>query len=152
MAARPNGKNRFKLIVVDDDIEVAEVVARYGRKMGLDVAVVDDQVAFVNHLRNQGPPAFPAILVLDIVMPRCDGIEILQLLADCKCRIPLLLMSGYTQSYLNWAEAIATAKGLIVAGTLRKPFRLSDLRRLLWAAMARWPRIRTPESAIPAGA
>ena len=68
---------------------------------------------------------------MDIVMPDMDGVELLSKLAELKADCPIIVMSGYDGKYLDSVSLIAEAKGLTVLGTLRKPFAVRDLEKLV---------------------
>jgi EAL domain-containing protein (putative c-di-GMP-specific phosphodiesterase class I) len=64
-------------------------------------------------------------------MPEMDGIELLRLLGQQKCRAGVILMSGSGRRILESAEQLAHALGLPIVGHLQKPFRLAELEKIL---------------------
>jgi carbon storage regulator CsrA len=66
---RPAGRRRRALLVEDDRNE-CELLAAFLRLAGLDVNTAGDGADALEHLRNQGKPD---VLVLDMMLPRCDG-------------------------------------------------------------------------------
>ena len=73
----------------------------------------------------------PSILIIDIVLPEIDGIELIDWLANGLNTPPVILISGYSGKYLNLAKHLATAKGIEVLGMLEKPFSIEKLEELL---------------------
>src|SRR3954453_1552578 len=70
------------ILVVDDEKALADLVAAYLRKDGLDVTVVDDGVEAVSRARAGNPDD----VVLDPGLPGLDGIECcrqLRTFTDC---------------------------------------------------------------------
>jgi DNA-binding response OmpR family regulator len=52
------------------------------------------------------------LILLDLMMPATDGIEVLRLLSDRKCLVPIVLMSGVGNRILETAEQLAQSLGL----------------------------------------
>jgi DNA-binding response OmpR family regulator len=73
--------------------------------------------------------ARPDVVVLDIFMPKRDGLEVIRELRrhGRECRI--LAISG--GSRFDGSDPLALAKGLGADATLRKPFEPEELLRLL---------------------
>ncbi|MCP4041153.1 MAG: response regulator [Gammaproteobacteria bacterium] len=114
-----------KLIVVDDDQAMANFVHEVGDALGFDVRTTFDGVRFLELLGEE-----PAnVVVIDVVMPVMDGIEILQKLAKFKVRPSIILMSGY--DHMTVTKKLGLSLGLPIIGDLHKPFRISELTELL---------------------
>lgn len=71
------------------------------------------------------------IVVLDLVMPDVDGIEIIQSLAGTGWQGSIVITSGYDGKYIEVAKTLAKAKGLQLAGILKKPFEITELIDML---------------------
>ena len=71
------------------------------------------------------------ILILDLQMPKIDGIEVIRHLAKMENSPELILMSGQDAAVLSAAENLAVAHALVVRGTLEKPLSIARLRSLL---------------------
>jgi EAL domain-containing protein (putative c-di-GMP-specific phosphodiesterase class I) len=56
-----------------------------------------------------------------------DGVELLRLLGERKCKAGIVLMSGVGKRTLESAGQLAQVLGLSIAGHLHKPFRLTEL-------------------------
>lgn len=112
-----------RLYIVDDDSLVAELVAVMGRRAGFEPRVVKDPGTLADLLRQDPASA----LVLDIVMPDIDGLEILKILGKEQFRGPILILSGMDALYLEAATRSAKRLGLSFSGTLSKPIDLAQL-------------------------
>jgi DNA-binding response OmpR family regulator len=113
-----------RLLVVDDDIEFGEFVRKVGLELGYAVDVQSDARTF-----QQAYKAFdPDTIVLDIVMPEVDGVEVVRWLADQGSRAKVILITGYTAHYAEVARTLGEVGGLSSMTTLTKPVRLAELR------------------------
>ena len=48
----------------------------------------------------------PDVIVLDVVMPEIDGIELVKYLSTQECGARILVISGYAQRYLDNTKAL----------------------------------------------
>src|SRR4051812_4686794 len=106
------------VLVVDDERTIREAVARALRMHGYDVALAadgDQALQTVAVLR-------PEVIVLDLMMPRVDGIEVCKRLRASGARVPVLMLTA--------RDAIADRVEGLEAGAddyLVKPFALDEL-------------------------
>jgi EAL domain-containing protein (putative c-di-GMP-specific phosphodiesterase class I)/FixJ family two-component response regulator len=115
-----------KILVIDDESDVCEIVCAAADAMGFDCLVATDATEFLKMLT-----ADTSLILIDLVMPKVDGIELLRLLAEQKCQAGIILMSGTGKRIIESAGQLAQALGLSIAGHLQKPFRLSELEKVL---------------------
>ncbi len=116
-----------RLLVVDDDPEVCGFLQDAAGSLGFEVRSVSDP-----HKADDLYRAFqPNIIVLDLVMPERDGIQIMRFLAAEGCEALIALMSGHDQPMVRRAVSLGEALGLTLAEPLRKPIQLADLRSVL---------------------
>ncbi len=71
------------------------------------------------------------ILLLDLMMPEIDGVEVIRELAKKSCPASIIIMSGYDQSVLHSVEKLAKEYGLSMKGHLSKPIVISKLRTVI---------------------
>lgn len=67
------------------------------------------------------------VVVIDLMMPDVDGIEVLRYLGDRNFPAEIILISGYDKKVLNVATQLATTLGLDVRASLEKPLDLAQL-------------------------
>ncbi len=115
------------LVVVDDEPDMASLIADVGTMVGFEPRTAHSAI----ELQKIVASTSVAAIVLDIVMPDMDGIELLQWLTDRGCAAPILLINGFDPLYLRTARMIGTAKGLQIAGTLAKPIPIAQLQAVL---------------------
>jgi len=116
-----------KLLVIDDEPGIIKVIEMVARQLGWDT----------RSLRNpaQAAETFiafkPDLLLLDMIMPQKDGIDVLQELLSTGIPVKVALTSGYGDSYLRLGEGVARFHGCGNVSLLRKPFRRGELIELL---------------------
>ena len=118
--------NKPLLLVVDDEPDIAAFVGDVGESVGFDVSITNSSRQFQQVCSTTPPSA----IVMDIVMPDIDGIELINWLSEQKFSAPIIIMSGY-DGYIGMTELLGEKQGLTVIGTLTKPFRIDDLEPLL---------------------
>lgn len=116
-----------RLLIIDDEREIGEYIRTVAEDMGYTVTVTETADAF----RAAYKSFDPTHIMIDIVMPDIDGIELLRELAKLGCRAKVLVMSGYSDKYLDSAEKLSDAYGLRNIDRLTKPIRLGKLREVL---------------------
>ena len=71
------------------------------------------------------------MIILDLGMPETDGIEMLRFLADERVTARILIISGFDDKILDAANRLGSARGLNMAGVLRKPVLIEELTHVL---------------------
>jgi EAL domain-containing protein (putative c-di-GMP-specific phosphodiesterase class I)/FixJ family two-component response regulator len=134
MTARPH------LLIVDDEPDLAEFLSSVAEDMGYRCTSVTNVADF------QQAIAEPVdLIMLDLVMPGADGIELLRVLAQAHHSAGVILMSGFDKRVLTSAETLAKELGLAVRGHMQKPIRAAELETFLRAASSAPPTaLRTP--------
>jgi EAL domain-containing protein (putative c-di-GMP-specific phosphodiesterase class I) len=117
-----------RILVIDDEADVGEFVCTAAQEMGFECTATTDAAAFQEML---SPDV--TLILLDLVMPNMDGVELLRQLGEQKCKAGIILMSGSGKRILESAEQLARALGLPLVGHLQKPFRLVELEKILAA-------------------
>jgi len=116
-----------KLLIIDDQASIAKVVAMIGEQLGLEVKAINSSV-----LATETFVEFrPDIVILDMIMPEKDGIDVLNeiLLTGIPSRI--VLTSGFSSAYLRLAEGVAKFHDSDQVSVLKKPFRREELVAVL---------------------
>lgn len=127
----PRTEHEMKqLLVVDDEPEFSEIVRRVAAPLGYDVRAVTSG----RELKLLYDELRPDTIVLDMVMPEMEGVEVLQWLSDRDCKARIIVVTGFNPHYVRMASELATVKGLGSITTLTKPVHVSDLRAELLRA------------------
>ncbi|WP_169544792.1 response regulator [Sneathiella aquimaris] len=116
-----------KLLIIDDERDFGDYVGEVGKELGFQAVVTDNASDFMKSYQAQEP----AVIVLDMVMPGVDGVELIGWLAKQKCQSRILIVTGFNPRYAELAEDLGGAKGLRDIKSFTKPIRLADLRAAL---------------------
>ena len=116
-----------RLLVVDDEPDFAEFVSNAAGELGYETRVCTQSKEF----RRDYADFAPTHIVLDVVMPEIDGIEIMQWLADQGSTARVVVTTGYNPQYAKMAGLVGADRGLQTVKILTKPIRLADLRAAL---------------------
>lgn len=123
--------NTNRLLVVDDDPGVVELIVEVARALGYAVAAVSTKSALLDRLRDFDP----TVITLDLSMPDIDGIEVLGLLAKQHSHARVMVSSGLDSRLLSKSREIGEAHGLTMMEELSKPFDIAVLEERLAACM-----------------
>jgi two-component system response regulator MprA len=118
----------MRILVVDDEPAVREAIERALRLEGYEVAVAADGCEALERIDLRPPDA----LVLDLLMPRVDGLELCRRLRHSGDRTPVLMLTA--------RDAVADRVTGLDAGAddyLIKPFALDELLARLRALLRR---------------
>mgnify|MGYP000763705831 FL=1 len=80
----------MKILVVDDDIEIAELLEIYLKNEGYEPVMASDGKEAISKL-NTNPDI--ALMVLDVMMPNMNGLEVVKIVRK-DSRIPILMLSA----------------------------------------------------------
>lgn len=106
-----------KILIVEDDLSIAELERDYLELSGFEVKICTDGVSGLNEIKGN---KFD-LVILDIMLPKMDGFDILRIIQENK-DIPVLLVSAKK-------EEIDKIKGLTLGADdyITKPFSPGEL-------------------------
>ncbi|HEX6383776.1 MAG TPA: response regulator transcription factor [Anaerolineae bacterium] len=82
------------ILVVDDEASIVEVVSLYLQREGFQVRVARDGRQALSAIREQ----LPALVVLDLMLPEVDGLEIMRRLRDDQALdVPVIMLTARRQ-------------------------------------------------------
>ena len=81
---------RGSVLVVDDEPTIAEVVARYLERAGYETRIAADGVAAIDAAIS----ARPDLVVLDLMLPGIDGLEVMRRLREQDRGTPVILLTA----------------------------------------------------------
>lgn len=79
-----------RILVVDDDKEICELLDEYLSKSGFNVAAVGDGVELQSHLNANG---YPDLILLDVMLPGDDGFDICQSIRR-DSNVPIIMLTA----------------------------------------------------------
>lgn len=118
---------RRRLLVMDDEAAFGRFVRRIAEGEGYEVEVLTQPRDFAAAFERFAPD----MIVLDIVMPEVDGIELIRWLIAQSAHVRLVIMTGFNPMYATMGAVLAEAHGLMEVTSVVKPIGVADLRKLL---------------------
>lgn len=112
------------LLLVDDEKSLRDLGGKMLSLMGFQVETASDGIEALELIRDRGS-VFRGVL-LDMTMPRMDGLETCLELRRLYPELKVIMISGYSGEDM---EARFRGKG--ISGFLQKPFTLMEMRSLL---------------------
>ena len=131
-----------RILIVDDDPTVCQICRRILDSAGYQTHEASDGSAALDFMREF--PDKPHLVLSDIVMPRMNGVQLLEALSALHPGLPVLLMTGYA------SQALRQLGIEVPCGVLPKPFTpedlLSEVRRCLFPLGPGGPPASPPKS------
>ncbi len=116
-----------RLLVIDDDAPTCTLFRRIGERAGYEVQTCQSAPSGQKAVGDFDPH----VVLLDLVMPDVDGIEMVRWLTGVGFRGRVIMISGYSDSYLDAAVTMLRARGINDSFSLPKPVDLDQLRELI---------------------
>lgn len=118
------------VLFADDDNNVLDTGEKILEKCGFTVVTAVDGEDAVNKVFELGTSL--KAVILDVSMPKKDGIEAMNEIRKKYENIPVLLVSGYSEKDLP-LDNISVGQSY---GFLQKPFQISDMKSSLWKILS----------------
>lgn len=123
---------RRKILVVDDDQSIREILATQLTRLGYAVALAADGEEAVEAFKTEAPDA----ILMDLMMPRMDGLTACQHIRKLEKktgkRAPVLFLTARDSTHDKTSAALSGGDEFVP-----KPVSLQDLRARLDAALER---------------
>jgi DNA-binding response OmpR family regulator len=118
MAPRRTGTMGEKVLVVDDELEIRDMLGRFLKEQGYEAILASNGEEAIELAEKENPRA----ILLDILMPGIDGIETCKRLRAKKETqfIPVIIATAMWDRYMEAIEAGAE-------DFVTKPFNLTEL-------------------------
>jgi len=114
--------------ILDDEEGLVELHCEVARLSGFQARGFTRASEFFSQITRFQPGS---VLVLDLLMPEMDGIEVMRRLAEIPNPPAIILMSGHDVGVLHSAEKLCRAHGFEVLASFSKPVDLRRMKRLL---------------------
>jgi CheY-like chemotaxis protein len=110
-------------VLVADDSETILLLMRTRLEMeGYEVSTAADGQEAVEALAEAGPDGQPDLILLDAMMPRMSGLDVLRTLRDEGSDTPILIVSAHREQ-----ETLTQAEELGANACIAKPIDFEDL-------------------------
>lgn len=117
-------KRKFSILVIDDQIHVAEAVSEMLKSTGHEVVFTTDDKLAIDIYKNQGIDC----VLCDLAMPNYSGIEMSQILKEFKNDVPFILMTG-------WPGKLKSEDLRFIDEVVQKPFSIDDINEKIYSAV-----------------
>lgn len=115
-----------KVVIVDDEPQFLELLSQVANSAGFQTNTYSEPSEFWKNSYSVSD-----VLVLDLSMPQCDGIEFIRELSKRNCEMQIILCSGQDMEILNAAKQLAIAHKLNFLTAIQKPVKLKEFRQIL---------------------
>jgi DNA-binding response OmpR family regulator len=116
-----------RLLVVDDDPAMGDFVRDIATPLGFAVETFIEAKGFKAAVAKGDPD----VIILDLTMPKIDGIELIGYLAEKKSHAKIFIMSGFDPAVQRMAKTLGEGWGLDMADIIPKPVRAARFREIL---------------------
>lgn len=113
---QPLPRGTETVLLVDDDEQVRRALGLLLESLGYDTHLAENAASALEILDDTGDKI--DLLISDVVMPGMDGTELAGKVRECLPALPILLISGYSDTPVT---------GIPNTRFLRKPFSMSEL-------------------------
>jgi two-component system, OmpR family, response regulator len=128
-----------RILIVDDDKAICDFMQSLLEKDGFIVKTLSDSTLVEDEVR-QGDYH---VLILDLMMPKMDGIEVLKKIRTIDSDIAVVIFTAHP----NLDSAVASMK-LDAVDYIKKPFNVDEFREVLARVMKKKGLARTPEEQL----
>ncbi|MCA9574195.1 MAG: response regulator [Polyangiales bacterium] len=132
----PKLPQQVRVLVVDDDKAICEFMETFLTADGFEVTTLNDPQAVEETVRAGGFH----LLVLDLMMPKMDGVEVLERVRRVDKDVAVVIFTGYP----SLDTAVQSMK-LDAVDYLKKPFNPDEFRTVLERVLRKKGLSRTPE-------
>jgi CheY-like chemotaxis protein len=117
---RQASKEKYRILLVDDEELILDVGGQMLAKIGLEVITAENGVRAVEMYKQEKGRI--DLVILDLIMPGIDGIDTYQLLKEMDSDVKVLISSGYRKD-----ERVESFLKEPSTGFIKKPFSLAHL-------------------------
>src|SRR5437660_873787 len=122
------GERKLNLLVVEDDEKILEAITEYFSRAGYNVQTAEDGLSGVQAALNDRPDA----VVLDLMLPKMDGLAVCRELREKASYIPILMLTAKD-------DVVDKVLGLEMGADdyITKPFSLRELEARIKSVLRR---------------
>jgi len=120
--SEPMGDGKLKLLLADDEQIIRDRLQQLGEKLGFQVFVAVDGLEAWEAFKKE----MPDLVILDIYMPRMNGLQVLHNIKESHPDCPVILITGFLQY-----EQLIQRDRVKPDGFIIKPFHLEKIANLM---------------------
>jgi DNA-binding NtrC family response regulator len=125
-----------RILVVDDDKGICDFMETFLKKDGFQVKTLSEPERAADEVKLGGYH----LVVLDLMMPKADGIEILKRIRKVDHDVAVVIFTGYPS-----LDSAVQAMKLDAVDYLKKPFSPDEFREVVDRVMRKKGLLRSPE-------
>ncbi|MBI5515601.1 MAG: response regulator [Deltaproteobacteria bacterium] len=129
----------LRVLVIDDEAAIRELLETVLQRDGYEVTTLEDPTRAAEVVRE----GRFHLCLLDLMMPRQDGLETLQKIRKIDRDLAVVIITGYPS-----LETAVESMKLDALDYLRKPFTVEDLRAVVERVLKKKGLTRTPEEQL----
>jgi len=129
----------IRILIVDDDPQICDYMQTFLERDGYQVKTLSDPLVVEDEVKLGGYH----LIVLDLMMPKLDGIQVLERIRKIDTDVAVVIFTGYP----NLETAVASMK-LDAVDYIKKPFNVDEFRVVLDRVMKKKGLARTPEEQL----
>jgi len=138
-----------RLLMIEDDERLAQMVSQYLGQSGYQVSHAADAQTGLNRLQGRGPEPLPDLVILDLMLPDMDGLEVcrrIRAMPGAAARMPVLMLTAK-------GDPMDRIVGLEIGADdyLPKPFEPRELLARIRAVLRRNGAADTPAQVMQFG-
>lgn len=130
---------QVRILIIDDDQDICEYMKTMLGAAGYDVSTLSDPAEAVDLIRNE---EFH-VLIVDLMMPKIDGIELIQRIRKVDSDIAIVVFTGYPS-----VETAVEALKLDVSDYVKKPFEIEEFREKIAEILRKKGLLLNPEAEL----
>jgi len=135
----PSRLPAIRILICDDDKAICEYMQTLLERDGYEVKALSDPSLVEEEVRLGGYH----LIILDLMMPKLDGIEVLRRIRKLDSDIAVVIFTGFP----NLESAVASMK-LDAVDYIKKPFNVDEFREVLGRVMRKKGLARSPEEQL----
>ena len=116
-----------RVLIVADDQRICRIIKRVADDLGVESFATDNPELFESAYFGYEPN----VILMDLQMPKLDGVELLRKLAAHHSKAAIILISGMDKSVLETTDDLGKSLGLNMAGFLNKPIDIDNIKKIL---------------------
>lgn len=117
----------MRFLIIDDEQLSGMSICNVVDHLGHESRFCLDPAEYFNTLKSWKPDA----VIIDLIMPQMDGLEVAERTHSVSPRVRMVLVSGLGRKTLNDAAKTLISKGANLSGVLEKPFTILEVKRVL---------------------